>query len=116
MNIKALTAQIDQFAKDRDWDQFHSIKNLAMALNVEASELAEIFQWLSEDVSNQAGSEPVLRSKLQDELADVLYYLIRIASKTQIDLEYALQEKMKKNAEKYPIALAKGNSKKYDEL
>jgi dCTP diphosphatase len=116
MDIKKMAAEIEQFVDERAWDQFHSIKNLTMALNVEAAELMEIFQWLSEDVSNQVGHDAALKVKVQDELADVLYYLIRISHKADIDLAAALESKMQKNAEKYPVALSKGNCKKYDEL
>lgn len=116
IDLQKLNEEIEQFVKDRDWDQFHSVKNLSMALSVECSELLEIFQWLSEDQSNQIKNHPELLSKAQDELADIFLYLMRILSKTNIDLETAVRSKMRKNAEKYPVELSKGNSKKYNEF
>lgn len=115
INLPELYHEIASFSSERDWDQFHSVKNLSMALSIEAGELMEIFQWMSEEKSNQAKNDPVLRAKLDDEIADVFIYLLRIAAKTNTDLEVAVKNKMKKNAEKYPVELAKGNSKKYDE-
>lgn len=111
-----LDQDITQFVKERDWEQFHSVKNLTMALNVESSELMEIFQWLSEEKSNDVKSDSKILSKVEDEVADVFVYLMRILNKTEIDLEKAVRNKMKKNADKYPVELSKGNSKKYDEL
>ena len=116
MDLKKLNIEIEKLVHDRDWDQFHSVKNLSMALSVESSELMEIFQWLTEDESNKIASDPKLMSKLEDEVADVFVYLMRIVSKTNIDLEQAVLNKLKKNAEKYPIEKSKGNSKKYNEL
>lgn len=116
IDLMKLNQDIEQFVKERDWDQFHSVKNLTMALNVESSELMEIFQWLSEEKSNNVKSDPETLRKVEDEVADVFVYLMRILSKTEIDLEKAVRNKMKKNADKYPVELSKGNSKKYDEL
>lgn len=108
--------EIETFIKDRDWDQFHSVKNLAMALSVECSELVEIFQWMKEDDSNVVKNNPETKAKIQDEVADILFYLIRISHKAEIDLEAAILQKIQKNAEKYPIEKARGNSKKYTDL
>ena len=107
---------IAQFINERDWDQFHSIKNLSMALNVEASELLEIFQWMKEDQSNNVSLDPKLKAKVQDEVADIFIYLMQITFKSGIDIEEAVLAKIKKNSEKYPIEKAKGNSKKYNDL
>lgn len=115
IDLNRLNQDIEQFVKDRDWDKFHSVKNLSMALSVECSELVEIFQWLSEEESNQIKQNPKVLSKVEDEVADVFVYLLGILNKTDIDLESAVRNKMKKNAEKYPIELSRGNSKKYDE-
>ena len=103
-----------QFAQERDWDQFHSPKNLAAALSVEAAELLEHFQWLTEDQSKNLSAES--RHAVSLEAADVLLYLVRLSDKLNIDLIAAAQEKMLLNAEKYPIDKARGSSKKYDEL
>lgn len=115
LNLSELYLEIEKFSKDRDWDQFHSVKNLSMALSIEASELMEIFQWMNEENSNQAKNDPALKTKIDDEIADVFIYLLRIAAKTNTDLNMAVRNKMKKNIEKYPVELAKGNSKKYNE-
>ncbi len=116
VNTVELHSLIDKFINEREWNQFHSIKNLSMALSVEASELVEIFQWQTEEQSNNSKDNPVIIQKLQDELADVLVYLLRIAHKAEIDLESAVKNKLVKNAEKYPVSLAKGSSKKYSEF
>lgn len=115
INIRELYAEIDSFIQERDWEQFHSVKNLSMALSIEAGELMEIFQWMSEEQSNLVKDNPKLRTRLDDEIADVFVYLLRIAKRTNTDLESAVRNKMKKNKEKYPVELAKGNSKKYNE-
>lgn len=101
------------YAKIRDWEKFHSPKNLAMALSVEASELVEIFQWLSEKESLEL--EPDKKSSAADEIADILLYLVRIADKLDIDITKAIAEKTKKNEAKYPADLVKGSAKKYTE-
>jgi dCTP diphosphatase len=103
-----------QFAGERDWEQFHSPKNLAAALSVEASELLEHFQWLTEDESKNLSAES--RYAVSLEAADVLLYLVRLSDKLGIDLIASAQEKMLLNAKKYPIEKARGSSKKYDEL
>jgi NTP pyrophosphatase (non-canonical NTP hydrolase) len=103
-----------QFAADRDWDKFHSPKNLAIALSVEAAELLEHFQWLSDTES--ADLPAVTRIRVREELADVLLYLIRLADKLDVDLANAAVDKIQINAAKYPIEKARGTSKKYTEL
>lgn len=116
MDLIKLKKLADTFASERDWDQFHSVKNLSMALSVESSELLEIFQWMSESDSNQIKNNPEKMQKVEDEVADIFVYLLRIVSKTDIDLEQVVLKKMEKNKAKYPVELSKGNSKKYDEL
>lgn len=116
MDLKRLRNEVDQFALERDWDQFHSVKNLAMALAVESSELLEIFQWMSENESNAILNNPLKLEKVEDEVADVFVYLLRLSGKLNIDIETAVIKKMAKNAHKYPIDLSKGNSKKYNEF
>jgi|SRR5919108_2174137 NTP pyrophosphatase (non-canonical NTP hydrolase) len=112
--LQNLRSALRQFAADRDWDQFHSPKNLAIALNVEAAELLEHFQWMSDLESKEIPSEKRLR--VREELADVLLYLIRLADKLDVDLATAAAEKMRTNAVKYPVHKARGSSKKYSEL
>jgi dCTP diphosphatase len=103
-----------QFASDRDWDKFHSPKNLAMALSVEAAELLEHFQWLSD--AESADLSVATRIRVREELADVLLYVIRLADKLNVDLANAAAEKIQTNAAKYPVEKARGSSKKYTDL
>lgn len=112
--LRALAKQLDQFASDRDWQQFHSPKNLASALIVEAGELLEHFQWLTEEQSRALSPEK--RDAVGEEVADVLLYLIQIAGALGIDPFAAAQAKLKLNEVKYPVDRARGTSKKYDEL
>ncbi len=115
INVEKINNEVESFIKERDWDQFHSIKNLSMALSVEASELVEIFQWLKEDESNDVANNPELRIKVEEEIADIFVYLMRIAIKSGVDIEDAVHRKIKKNAQKYPVEKAKGSAKKYTE-
>ena len=103
-----------RFAADRDWDQFHSPKNLALALSVEAGELLEHFQWLTDEESRSLSITRI--QKIRQELGDVLLYLIRLADKLGVDLTEAATMKMELNARKYPIDKARGNSRKYSDL
>jgi NTP pyrophosphatase (non-canonical NTP hydrolase) len=112
--LEDLRDALRQFAAERDWDQFHSPKNLAIALNVEAAELLEHFQWLSD--AESAVIPPEKRAKVREELADVLLYLIRLADKLDVDLATAAAEKLRINATKYPVDKARGSNKKYTEL
>jgi NTP pyrophosphatase (non-canonical NTP hydrolase) len=102
------------FAAERDWDQFHSPRNLATALAVEAAELLEPFQWL--DDAQARNLPPATRAAVEEEMADVLLYLVRLADKLDVDLEQAARAKMARNAEKYPVEKARGTSSKYDRL
>lgn len=112
--LDKLRDAVRKFAAERDWDQFHSPKNLAMALSVESAELLEIFQWLTEEESRDL--PPITKAAAADEIADVLIYLLRIADKLGIDPVAAAQRKMIANAQKYPADKARGNNKKYTEL
>ncbi|ODC02577.1 nucleotide pyrophosphohydrolase [Terasakiispira papahanaumokuakeensis] len=109
--FKSLHDAMNQFAAERDWDQFHSPKNLAMALTVEAAELQECFQWLTEAQAKDLDEQQL--AAVRDEIADVQLYLIRLAGKLEVDIEAACWAKMKKNADKYPADLVKGSAKKY---
>ena len=113
-DLESLRDQLRTFASERDWDQFHSPKNLAAALAVEASELLEHFQWLTEAQSQQLPPETL--NEVSNEVADVLLYLIRISDKLGIDLITAANTKILLNAEKYPVEKARGSSRKYTEL
>jgi len=112
MDIEALQRKLGAFAAERDWEQFHSPKNLAMALAAEAGELIELFQWQSE--AESANPDPVQKTAVAHELADVLIYLLRLADRLDIDLDAAVSDKIRINAEKYPVALSKGNATKAD--
>lgn len=105
--------ELRAFATERDWDQFHSPKNLASALAVEAAELLEPFQWLTEEQSRNL-SEKQLAAVI-DELADVQIYLIRLADKLDVGLLEAVREKIARNTEKYPASMFKGSARKYSE-
>jgi NTP pyrophosphatase (non-canonical NTP hydrolase) len=102
-----------QFAAERDWEQFHSPKNLATALAVEAAELLEPFQWLTEDQSRNLSDKQ--RAAVQDEIADVQIYLIRLADKLGINLIDSARDKIDRNAAKYPVNTFKGSARKYSE-
>ena len=109
-NPKAIKI-IKEFIKQRDWEKFHDPKNLALSLNLESSEVLELFQWTKD---NEININKI--TNLKDELADVYYWLLLLADHYEIDIEKALEEKMKKNEEKYPIDKSKGNSEKYSEF
>ena len=111
--LAELREHLRRFAQARDWDQFHSPKNLAMALIAEAAELVEHFQWLTEAQSAELSAEK--KAEVADELADVLVYLVRIADKLDIDLLAAASAKMAHNEAKYPAEHVKGSAKKYTE-
>lgn len=114
MNAKdfdSIKKYLREFAEQRDWQQFHSPKNLSMALSVEASELLEHFQWMSEEHSKQLSLEEL--APIADEIADVQLYLIRLADQLNLDIFSAIENKIKKNEAKYPADLVRGSSKKY---
>lgn len=110
-SLQALRDAVRQFVAERDWDQFHSPKNLAIALSVEASELLEIFQWLTEAESKSLPPEKA--AQLREEMADVLIYLVRLADKLEVDLLQAAAEKIAINRGKYPADKVRGSSRKY---
>ena len=113
-SLSDLARQLDQFSNERDWKQFHSPKNLASALVVEAGELLEHFQWLTEDQSQAL--TPQKLEAVGAEIADVLLYLVQLSTALGINPVEAAQAKIQLNAQKYPIESARGTSKKYDEL
>jgi dCTP diphosphatase len=116
MDIATIQQDLRTFAEEREWNRFHSPKNLASALVVEAAELLENFQWKTEEESRRLAEQPEDFAAVREEIADVLIYLLRLADQFGIDLEAAVRDKMRKNAEKYPVELAKGNALKYDRL
>jgi dCTP diphosphatase len=111
--LRALQQRVAAFAAARDWEPFHSPKNLAMALCVEAAELVEEFQWLTEEQSRALDAER--RERVRLELADVFIYLLRIADKLGVDLVAAANDKIVLNEEKYPAERVRGDARKYTE-
>ena len=112
--LAELAARLREFAEERDWEQFHSPKNLSMALAVEAAELLEHFQWLTEGES--LALAPAKREEVAEELADVFIYLLRLADRLGVDLHGAALAKVAKNAVKYPVEKSRGHKRKYTEL
>lgn len=115
-DLKRLQTNVRDFAQARDWEQFHTPKNLAMALAGEAGELLAIFQWLTPEESAALVEDAPMAEAMRDELADVLYYLLRIADVTNVDLDSALATKLQKNNARYPVSSSRGSAKKYTEL
>jgi NTP pyrophosphatase (non-canonical NTP hydrolase) len=114
VELENIRDELRRFAAERDWDQFHSPRNLATALAIEAAELLEHFQWLTDAESRNL--EAAQREKVVLELADVFLYLVRLADKLDADLVEAARRKLVINATKYPVSLSKGSAKKYTEL
>jgi NTP pyrophosphatase (non-canonical NTP hydrolase) len=112
-DLDELKQRLREFVAERDWDRFHSPKNLSMALSVEAAELVEIFQWLTEEQSAVLDNER--RRRVEAELADILVYLVRIADRLDMDLLRAVSVKLEENARKYPAEKVRGQALKYDE-
>jgi NTP pyrophosphatase (non-canonical NTP hydrolase) len=107
-DIEEITAELRKFNSDRDWDQFHNGKDLAIAISLEASELLEEFLWKS--------PENARVEKIREELADILNYAFQMADKYELDIKEIMLEKLQKNATKYPVEKSKGSAKKYTEL
>lgn len=116
LDLDSIRAFQRKFSKARDWDEFHTPKNLSIALAVEAAELLEHFQWLTADESKRIAKNPAKAKAVSDEVSDILYYLIRLSDILEIDLEKSFWDKMRRNEAKYPVKLAKGNAKKHTEL
>jgi dCTP diphosphatase len=114
--VETLKQEVLAFAKARDWEQFHSPKNLSMAIAAEAAELMEPLLWVTPEESRAVMTRPAKRAALQDELADIVVYCLEFANQTDIDLTSAIRTKMARNAEKYPVDKARGRSEKYNEL
>ena len=113
-DLTCLRDALRKFAAERDWDQFHSPKNLASALSVEAAELLEPFQWLTDAESRQLPEAQL--AAVRKEMADVLLYLIRLADKLDVDLMTSAHAKIEENAAKYPVEQARGSNRKYTNL
>ncbi len=114
--IADLKTRVLAFVRARDWEQFHSPKNLSMALAAESGELMEHFLWSTPEQSKAVATDPAKRGKIADELADVVIYALEFANITGLDLAAAIETKMAANAQKYPVEKAKGRADKYTEL
>jgi NTP pyrophosphatase (non-canonical NTP hydrolase) len=112
-SIEQLAKRLRRFAAERDWEQFHSPKNLAMALSVEVAEIVEHFQWLTEPQSREL--DDAKKAEVEQELADALIYLVRLADQLQIDLLEAAGRKLALNEAKYPSERVRGSARKYSE-
>ena len=112
-NLEDINTQLREFVRKRNWDQFHSPKNLSMALIVEVAELVEHFQWLTEEESKNIKKEKL--TEVEEEIADIFIYLMRLSDKLNINLLNAVSNKIAKNEKKYPADLVRGSSKKYTE-
>jgi NTP pyrophosphatase (non-canonical NTP hydrolase) len=110
-DIQQIINELIKFRNERDWEQFHDSKNLAVALSIEASELNELFLW-----KDLAESEKVDKEKIKEELADIFAYAFLMAEKHKLDVKQIVLEKIRRNGEKYPVEKAKGSAKKYNEL
>ena len=116
MELEDFIKRVDAFALERDWAQFHSVRNLVLAMVGEVGELAEVFQWVSDDQIEAFLAKPENQARLQEELADVLIYALRLASVSGVNVMEALEAKFASNAEKYPVDKSKGSAKKYTDL
>ena len=116
MNLEELKKKVIAFRDERNWKQFHNPKDLALSINVEAGELAELFQRKTNEEVKEAMKDPKKLQELKHELADIVIYCLDMAEETEIDLEKAILEKLDHNSKKYPVEKAKGRNKKYNEL
>jgi NTP pyrophosphatase (non-canonical NTP hydrolase) len=114
--ISELKERVLAFVQERDWEQFHSPKNLSMALAAETAELMEHFLWATPEESKSVAKDPAKRSKIAEELADVVIYALEFANSTGLDIAASIESKIAANARKYPVEKARGRSAKYTEL
>ncbi|RII28981.1 MAG: nucleotide pyrophosphohydrolase [Geobacter sp.] len=114
--IEEISLKVQKFCEERDWDQFHGPKDLAIGVITEASELLEHFRFLSEEQALDLLDNPQQKEDIEDELADVLFFLLRFSQRFNVDLAQALMRKIEKSEKKYPVDKAKGSNKKYNKL
>ena len=114
--LEELTASVLEFRDQRNWEQFHSLKNLSAGLSIEASELQELFLWKTDEEAREFSLSPEGRNRIGEELSDILLYLLLVANKAGIDLEAASSRKLAINAEKYPVEKSYNSARKYSEL
>ena len=113
--IQELAEMVKSFCEERDWDQFHNPKDLAIGISTEANELLDIFRFKSEEDMNMIFSDTDKREHVEEELADILFFVLRFAQRNQIDLSEALLNKIQKNAMKYSVESSRGSNRKYNE-
>ncbi|MEI6633164.1 MAG: nucleotide pyrophosphohydrolase [Chlamydiota bacterium] len=106
--IGALRKAVAQFIRERDWEQFHSPKNLSMAVSIEAAELMEIFQWMEVDEARRKSKSPRLRKKIEEEIADIAIYTLSLCHSLGLDLSSCIEKKLAKNRKKYPVEKCRG--------
>lgn len=114
-DVQALTEMIQKFCEARDWDQFHPPKDLAIGISTEANELLDLFRFKNDQQVQEKLKDPAFRVKVSEELADVFFFVLRFAQMNSIDLSQALEDKMQKNGQKYPVETSKGSNRKYNE-
>lgn len=115
-SINDLQETIKKFCEERDWDQFHNPKDLAIGISTEANELLDIFRFKSEEQMKAQFQEEVTRTHIEEEVADVLFFVLRFAQMNNIDLEKCVEDKLRKNEKKYPVEKIKGKNLKYTEI
>ena len=115
-NIHELKEKVRKFSEDRDWDQYHNAKDLAVGVILESAELLDHFRFKSEKEVEEMFKNPEKKEQISEEMADVLHLILRLAQKYDVDLTSTLDRKMKKNEKKYPLEKAKGSNKKYTEF
>lgn len=114
-DLQKLTGLVREFCEARDWDQFHGAKDLAIGISTEAAELLDLFRFKNENEVAARFQDPTSREKIEDEIADIFFFVLRFSQMNKIDLEQSLRNKMAKSALKYPVESAKGSNKKYTE-
>lgn len=115
MDIQRIQEAVDRFVTQREWEKYHTPKNVAIALSVEVSELLEILQWMSDEDISQIRTDDAAYAKIREEFGDVMIYLLRFAHLLGIDAQQAVEDKLKRNEEKYPVHISKGDFVKYSE-
>lgn len=116
LDIDTLRRRLEAFRDERDWRQFHTLKDLIISVNLEAAELLELTQWKNEDELSRLRHDPAFRERLREECADVFLYLLLVAGEAGFDLLQAASDKIEKNAVKYPVERVRGSARKYTEL
>lgn len=114
-SVQELMDLINAFCEERDWNQYHNPKDLAIGISTEAGELLDLFRFKNEKESGEIMKKPEKREKVEEELADVLFFVLRFAQMNQMNLKSILEKKLEKNAVKYPADLVRGKNKKYNE-